>query len=271
MAVIDLRGGNQNPWAQFLPQLFQKMAIGKLENKFALEQLKAKAIQDADIKTKDRAYQEQQDIEKFNRELEGKRSEAAINRQYAKPEKPSIIEIMDPQTKTPSAFEVTYQNGRAVLGKKLGDKPETLDSVPSVQRRTRYIERNGKVFAQEYNFNPKTQEEKTIGKEYQSKVPGEITIQQSIPAKVAEQNAKDLAKQKMEVQSPKFRDTVIQSVKTGKGMDWDIIGEPEKKLEIRKEADRRMRDIYGEDIVWDIKNGALGWYKNGKLIRRWSD
>ena len=58
MAVIDLRGGERNPWAQFLPQMFQRMAIMGLENKYAMEQLKVKATYDAQKTREEREYKE---------------------------------------------------------------------------------------------------------------------------------------------------------------------------------------------------------------------
>lgn len=94
MAVIDLRGGNQNPWAQFLPAMFQKMTMMNIENKYAMEQFKQKAIYDAQVKKEDRKYQERKDIETFNRELEGYRSKLVLDKFYKAPE---MAMIYDPK------------------------------------------------------------------------------------------------------------------------------------------------------------------------------
>ena len=42
--TIDLRGGQQNPWAQFLPQMFQQMMIMKMKSRFDIESLKQERI-----------------------------------------------------------------------------------------------------------------------------------------------------------------------------------------------------------------------------------
>ena len=63
--TIDLRGGNQNPWASFLPQMFQQMMMMGLKSKYDMEALKAKSIYDAGVKKEERSYMEgRYDIEK---------------------------------------------------------------------------------------------------------------------------------------------------------------------------------------------------------------
>ena len=110
--MIDLRGGNdRNPWSSFLPQMFQQMMMMGLKSKYDMEALKAKSIYDAGVKKEDRKYKEGQDIEKFNRALEGKRSEAAIKSHYEKPPAPKTVKV---------GGKVYILNPDGTLGKTLG-------------------------------------------------------------------------------------------------------------------------------------------------------
>jgi len=94
-----------------------------IENKFAMEQIKAKAIQEAGARTEKRTYTEGQDVVKFNRALEGKRSEAAIKSHYAKPPAPKTVKV---------GGKVHILNPDGTLGKTLGAEnkpPKTLEQI----------------------------------------------------------------------------------------------------------------------------------------------
>lgn len=79
-------------------------------------------------------------------------------------------------------------------------------------------------------------------------------------------------KQKAEAEirhDPGWKDSVIKYLKS-KDPEWQYGTDREQKLSIRTEADRRIREIW-PNAVFDSKKGVLGWYDNGKLIRRWVD
>ena len=63
MAVIGLRGGNQSPWASFLPQIFQKMMIMRLQSGLDIEALRVKATQDAAKTAEERTYKAKTKLE----------------------------------------------------------------------------------------------------------------------------------------------------------------------------------------------------------------
>ena len=98
--------------------------------------------------------------------------------------------------------------------------------------------------------------------------PPQPPVQININEKIDTQNRRDEAKMKIGVRMPAFRSEVIRTVKSLVGADWDIKPENEKTIAIRQEMDKRIKAIYGEDVVFDVRDGKLGWYDmDGKLIR----
>lgn len=131
MAVIDLRGGDRNPWAQFLPQMFQRMAIMGLENKYAMEQLKVKATYDAQKTREEREYKEgRYDYEK-NAEFEKQKELKGI-----------------PQAKEPIDINLNMQQGGA---KQVYQSPGgfvTSSGAPVTSKdKGRIIQAGGKLWA----------------------------------------------------------------------------------------------------------------------------
>lgn len=200
--MIDLRTQNQNPWAQFLPQLFQQMVIGKLQNKFAIEQLKAKATDDA-LKTKEqREYTEQQDIKKRNMDMEDYTSKKIIDTVYDTPKevKPEWGMIYNPQTKQ----YVWGKKTEGAIAKPEDDKSSTTweqledislpdgsiikqqkSSAGKVERYTirknkdgsetklqlktkKYLGKDGKTYGQLQTFDPKTGKVEDSGKPFET-------------------------------------------------------------------------------------------------------
>ena len=194
--MIDLRGGNnRNPWASFLPQMFQQMMMMGIKSKYDMEALKAKSIYDAGVRDEKRTYTEKQDVEKFNRELEGKRSEAAIGRHYAKPEWKQVVrngktywtqatKKLEGQEAKPEKESATWEQLPDITTPSGDTIKQQKNSLGKIERYTvrknkdgsetklqlktkKYTGKDGKTYGQLMTFNPKTGATKNSGEPFE--------------------------------------------------------------------------------------------------------
>lgn len=73
-----------------------------------------------------------------------------------------------------------------------------------------------------------------------------------------------------EIQSPKFRSTILSDLKKQYGMDWKYLESFEKEEFLFREMDKRIKEAYPQqEIVFDESKG--GWINKStkKLIRRY--
>jgi len=87
---------------------------------------------------------------------------------------------------------------------------------------------------------------------------------------VQQQKAKDLAKIQASINSPKFQGEVVKRIQAKIGLDWDMLDKNDRAQAIKEETDRSIKGAYpGQEVVFGIKDGKVGWYLNDKLIKLW--
>jgi len=105
---------------------------------------------------------------------------------------------------------------------------------------------------------------------------GKIVSKEVVQEKGVNINLGDILKKsattdKANIQKPTWKTEVVKSAKNNAGDNWDLLEPNGRKIEIRKEADRQINEAYDGKAIFDIKNGVLGWYVDGKLKKRWVD
>jgi len=72
---------------------------------------------------------------------------------------------------------------------------------------------------------------------------------------------------KIDIRGPKFRQDAVKAVQ---GMpDADLLSADQVEVKTREEMDRRIRSVYaGEHVLFDEREGVLGWWLGKTLIRR---
>jgi len=258
--IIQLQN-QYNPWQRQMPNFLANMVYQTMGQRFR-EQQANKLAQEREQKEL-RAYQaagyRESEAHKPDIEVAGKG-------------------LMEPQT----TYETRVINGQLyqvpitkkygeIAGKQSGEVVQ-VGKTSKLQRKTNYILKDGKVYAQNYNYDPESGTQTSLGPKYLSKVPGSTTL--NINDKVTLTKQKEVAKAKVAaesmVKSPKFRSSVIKQLE--REDEWEYYEPFEREQAIFDEMDRQVRDAFvSKRITFDEKR--QGWYDldSGKLLRRYHD
>ena len=97
------------------------------------------------------------------------------------------------------------------------------------------------------------------------------TVEVKVGSAVEKQKALGKVKQEQYYKSPKFRTDVQKTVIQAKQKMWVRMTKGQKSDELRVEADKQVKQHYGEDLQFGQLGGKKGWYRGKTLIIPWTD
>ena len=176
------------------------------------------------------------------------------------------MDLMDAETKRRSA-EKAEQRGyqeKTQLGKeKRGEqtqirKEQRVIPKTSVQRKSRIFVKNGKIYKQDYNFDPNKGTETNVGKSYESSLPG-MPFAQKVALKktttpTAEANLK-LSKERLELSK---QQKTVQMQGRAIEAEQQILGNPKDPR--APTAVRQFQQNAGTQAYMYISKERTGWF-----------
>ena len=165
------------------------------------------------------------------------------------------------------------------ITKKYGEEAQQSGEIKQVgkrkglQRKTNYILKDGKVYAQNMNYDPDLGTQEPLGKPYLSKAPGTTTININDKLSLHEGKqkiTKTVSKEAM-IKSPKLRANISKELKILNGPDWEYLQPFEKEQKIFEEMDRQIKETYPDKNVTFDEAQWVVFCNSGKLIKRYDD